>query len=205
MVIGVAGGSGSGKTTFCERLLRTFSDNALILHCDDYYNPTDGMSDEGKAKINYDCPSAFDIGLLVSHIGLLRSGMCVDAPVYDYSVHNRKSETRRISPVPVIIVEGLIIFAPNELRDAFDLKVFVDADEKVRLERRIARDMSVRARTRDSVVAQFNSTVKPMHEIYVEPNKKYADIIVQGGGLNEKGLEEVANYIKTRLNTIEIV
>lgn len=205
MVIGVAGGSGSGKTTFSERLLRNFPDNALILHCDDYYKPTDGMSVEDKAKINYDCLSAFDIELLLSHIGLLRSGTGVDAPLYDYSVHNRKSETKRISPASVIIVEGLILFASSELRDAFDLKVFVDADEGVRLERRIARDVNMRARTRDSVIEQFNKTVKPMHEMYVEPYKVYADIIVRGGGLNGEGLGAVANYINSKMNSIKIV
>ena len=205
MIIGVAGGSGSGKTTFCLRLLQKYPKDILLLRCDDYYKPTDGMSEEEKAKINYDCPSAFDIDLLVSHIRLLRSGECVDLPIYDYSVHNRRRETKRVTPMPVIIVEGIIAFSCRELRDIFDLKVFVDANEDARLERRIERDVNTRARTRESVTEQFYNTVKPMHEKYVEPCKVYADIIVRGGGFNEEGLKFVENYINSTLNSIKII
>ena len=184
LVIGIAGGTGSGKTTLANNILSHFGDRISILRHDDYYKSHDNLSYEERSRLNYDHPDAFDTELLCKHIRELKSGFAVESPTYDYTVHNRSSVTRRIEPRAVILVEGILIFENSELCELFDLKVFVDTDADVRILRRILRDVKERARTLDSVVTQYLTKVKPMHEAFVEPSKKRADVIIPEGGNN---------------------
>ncbi|MCI7794171.1 uridine kinase, partial [bacterium] len=155
-----------------------------------------------RCKLNYDHPDSFDTGLLVEHLHELLAGRCVEVPVYDYSVHNRSDRTVRVCPAPVIIVEGILIFASPELCDMMDLKVFVDTDADVRILRRIVRDVKDRGRTLDSVVNQYLTTVKPMHEQFVEPSKRKADLIVPEGGKNAVALDMLIKWVATHLQAV---
>ena len=199
LIIGIAGGSGSGKTTLAENLLSQFAGDVGIIRHDNYYKRHDGMTYDERAKINYDEPSAFDNELLRSHLLRLRDGMPVDCPVYDYTVHNRSDKTVRIEPRKVMIVEGILIFESLALCNLFDIKIFVDTDADVRIVRRILRDVTERERSLESVVWQYLTTVKPMHEKYVEPSKKRADIIIPEGGQNTVALEMITDRIKSHL------
>ena len=173
IIIGIAGGTGSGKTTLTEKLRDHFGANEVsVLNHDSYY------------KLNYDPPDSFDTPLMVAHLRELRAGHPVQVPVYDYTIHNRSDKTVTVQPAPVIIVEGILIFDSPELCDLMDMKVFVDTDADVRILRRIVRDVKERGRTLDSVVNQYLTTVKPMHEQFVEPSKRKADLIVPEGGHN---------------------
>jgi uridine kinase len=183
-VIGIAGGTGSGKTTLTKNIAGHFGDKISVLRHDDYYKAHTDMSYEELAALNYDHPDAFDTELLIRHVDALKAGEAVDSPIYDYTVHNRSAECRRVEPTPVIILEGILIFENEELCKRLDMKVFVDTDADVRILRRIVRDVKKRARTLESVVAQYLTTVKPMHEAFVEPSKKRADIIIPEGGKN---------------------
>ncbi len=200
MVIGIAGGSGSGKTTLTERLAEEFGENVTVMRHDDYYKKTDGMTYEERAALNYDCPDAFETDLMVRDIAALKKGSAIDSPIYDYSIHNRSKQTRHVLPTKVIIVEGILIFENKALCDLMDIKIFVDTDADIRLIRRIMRDVKERARSLDSVVNQYMNTVKPMHEMYVEPSKKSADMVVLGGGRNMVAFDMLTERIKKHIS-----
>ncbi|MBQ9748392.1 MAG: uridine kinase [Clostridia bacterium] len=189
-IIGIAGGSGSGKSTFANRIAEHFRDDVALIGCDNYYRAMDHLSPEERRKLNFDAPEALELDLMVRHIRALKAGQCVEIPVYDFVTHTRRAETAPICPKPVIIVDGILIFSHPELRDSFDLKIYVDTDADLRILRRAARDIESRGRTLTDVMAQYIATVKPMHEKYVEPTKRYADIIVNGG-MNEAALDIV--------------
>ena len=184
IIIGVAGGTGSGKTTLTRRLKERFGDEMTVISHDNYYKAHDDMTYEERSRLNYDHPDAFDTDLLVEHIKALRAGETVACPVYDFTQHNRSKETLLIAPTGVIVVEGILIFADSKLRDLMDVKIFVDTDADVRILRRIVRDVRKRGRSLESVVTQYLTTVKPMHEQFVEPSKRFADVIVPEGGKN---------------------
>lgn len=184
ITIGIAGGTGSGKTTITERIVKRFGDDVSVIYHDNYYKAHNELSYEARAELNYDCPDAFDTDLLVRDLTALRRGETVNCPVYDYSVHNRSAEMVTVRPAPVVIVEGILILQSKELRDLLDIKIFVDTDADVRILRRIVRDVRERERSLESVVRQYLDTVKPMHEMYVEPSKRMADIIIPEGGYN---------------------
>lgn len=196
IVIGVAGGTGSGKTTLVKALMNRFGDNITILSHDNYYKRHDELTYEERARLNYDHPDAFDTDMMIEHLRLLRQGQAVDCPVYDFSIHNRSDEILHIEPHKVIVVEGILIFASKKLCDEMDIRIFVDADADVRLCRRIRRDVRKRGRTIESVIEQYQTTVKPMHELYVEPSKKNAHIIVPEGGKNLIALEMIMGRIQ---------
>ena len=199
LVIGIAGGTGSGKTTLMKNLIREFSDVVTVLSHDNYYKRHDDMTYEERCRLNYDEPAALETDLMARHLDILRRGEAIDCPVYDFTVHNRSNDTIRIAPEKVIIVEGILIFENRELRDLMDIKVFVDTDADVRLCRRILRDVEERGRTLESVVTQYQTTVKPMHEKYVEPSKKFADIIIPEGGENKVALDMIMGRIRRHL------
>lgn len=199
LVIGIAGGSGSGKTTLLKNLTTEFAGSVTVLSHDNYYKRHDDLTYEERCKLNYDEPAALETDLMAKHLEILRQGEAIDCPVYDFTVHNRSNETMRIVPERVIIVEGILIFENKELRDLMDIKVFVDADADVRLCRRIARDVRKRGRTLENVLDQYQSTVKPMHEQYVEPSKKFAHIIVPEGGQNLVALDMIKGRIRRHL------
>ena len=199
LVIGIAGGSGSGKTTLMKNLIATFGDVATVLSHDNYYKRHDELSYEERCTLNYDEPNAFDTSLMVYQLDQLRHGQAIDCPVYDFTVHNRSDETIRIQPSRVIIVEGILIFENPELRNLMDIRIFVDADADIRLCRRIKRDVNKRGRSLESVLLQYQQTVKPMHELYVEPSKRYANIVVPEGGKNLVALELIIDRIRTHL------
>jgi len=203
LVIGIAGGSGSGKTTLMKNLIQMFGDVVTVLSHDNYYKRHDELTYEQRCLLNYDEPEAFETSLMVRQLAQLRQGIAVDCPVYDFTVHNRSDETMRIVPGRVIIVEGILIFADPQLRELMDIRIFVDTDADVRICRRIRRDVNKRGRSIDSVIQQYQQTVKPMHEKYVEPSKKYADIIVPEGGKNPVALEMIQGRIRRHLEAAE--
>lgn len=199
LVIGIAGGTGSGKTTLMKKLIEKFEDEVTVLSHDNYYKRHDEMTYEQRCQLNYDEPAAFDTSLMVYHLEELRQGRAIECPVYDFTVHNRSSETIHVVPKKVIIVEGILIFENKALRDLMDIRIFVDTDADVRLCRRIKRDVNKRGRTLESVLAQYQQTVKPMHEQYVEPSKKYANIVVPEGGKNLVALDMITGRIQRHL------
>ncbi len=199
LVIGIAGGSGSGKTTLVKRLVETFGNDVTVVSHDNYYKRHDELTYEERSQINYDEPAAFDTALMVYQLECLRHGEAVECPVYDYTVHNRSSETVRLEPRKVILVEGILIFENEALRNLMDIKIFVDTDADIRICRRIRRDVRKRGRTLESVVEQYQATVKPMHEKYVEPSKKYAHLVVLEGGKNQVALDMLVVRIRQHL------
>ena len=199
LVIGIAGGSGSGKTTLMKTLVEHFGDNVSVLSHDNYYKRHDELTFEERSLLNYDEPEALDTSLMVYQLDQLRHGIAIDCPVYDFTLHNRSNETIRIEPQRVIIVEGIMIFVEPELRALMDIRIFVDTDADIRLCRRIKRDVTKRGRSLESVINQYKSTVKPMHEKYVEPSKKYADIVVPEGGKNVVALDMIEGRIARHL------
>ena len=200
LVIGIAGGTGSGKTTLMKNLIARFGDVVTVLSHDNYYRRHDELTYEERSALNYDEPAAMETELMVRHLDALRHWQEIDCPVYDFSVHNRSDETIRVVPRKVIIVEGILIFADEALRNLMDIKIFVDTDADVRLCRRIKRDVNKRGRTLESVLTQYQTTVKPMHEKYVEPSKKYADLVVPEGGKNFVALDMIMDRIQRHLN-----
>ena len=202
LVIGIAGGTGSGKTTLMKRLVERFKADVTVLSHDNYYRRRDDMAFEERCKVNYDEPAALETDLMARHLDALRRGQAIDCPVYDFSRHNRSDETVRIEPRRVIIVEGILIFENKQLRDLMDIKIFVDTDADVRLCRRIRRDVRERGRTLESVIEQYQTTVKPMHEKYVEPSKRYAHIVVPEGGKNAVALEMIEGRIRRHLEEV---
>ena len=199
LVIGIAGGSGSGKTTLMKNLVKRFGDDVAVLSHDNYYRAHDELPFEQRSKLNYDHPDAFDTEMMIAHLGLLKEGKAIECPVYDYTVHNRSNEVTIVEPRKVIIVEGILIFENKALCELMDIKVFVDTDADERLARRILRDVKERGRSLDSVLTQYTTTVKPMHDIFVEPSKRYADIIVPRGGENSVALEMIIERVKSIL------
>lgn len=199
LVIGIAGGSGSGKSTLVKNLIAEFPDMVTVLSHDNYYRRHDELTYEQRTHLNYDEPGSLETDLMARHLEILRHGGCIECPVYDFTIHNRLDATIPVVPEKVIIVEGILIFENRQLRDLMDIRVFVDADADVRLCRRILRDVKQRGRTLESVLEQYQQTVKPMHEQYVEPSKKFADIIVPGGGQNMVALEMLIGRIGRHL------
>ena len=199
MIIGIAGGTGSGKTTLTEKLKAEFGEDVSVLYHDNYYKSHSEMPYEERTKLNYDHPDAFDTDLMIRDIQALRRGETVRCPVYDYTIHDRSGETVEVRPTKVIIVEGILIFENQALRELMDIKIFVDTDADVRILRRIMRDVKKRGRSLDSVVQQYLTTVKPMHEQFVEPSKRYADIIVPEGGKNAVAMDMIIQRIRSHL------
>ena len=202
LVIGIAGGTGSGKTTLMKNLISKYGDHITVLSHDNYYKRHDDMTYEERCQLNYDEPAALETDLMARHLDQLRQGNAIDCPVYDFTVHNRSDETVRIEPQKVIIVEGILIFENQPLRDLMDIKIFVDTDADVRLCRRIKRDVNKRGRTLESVLLQYQQTVKPMHEKYVEPSKKFADIVVPEGGKNLVALDMIMGRIQRHMEEV---
>lgn len=199
LVIGIAGGTGSGKTTLMKRIVERFSDQVTVLSHDNYYKRHDELSYEQRCLLNYDEPAALETDLMAVHLDRLRHGEAIDCPVYDFTLHNRSEETVHIVPKKVIIVEGILIFENKALRELMDIRIFVDTDADIRLCRRIKRDVNKRGRTLESVLNQYQATVKPMHDLYVEPSKKYASIIVPEGGKNLVALDMILGRIQRHL------
>ena len=200
IIIGIAGGTGSGKTTLADKLVNSFGrEEVSILRHDAYYKRHDNMTFEERCKLNYDHPDAFDNDLLVEHILDLKEGKSIEMPVYDYTIHNRSDETITVEPAPVVILEGILIFAEPTLCDRMDIKVFVDTDADVRILRRIIRDVNERGRSLDNIIRQYLTTVKPMHEQFVEPSKRRADLIIPEGGRNEVALDMLIHRIRVHL------
>ena len=205
LVIGIAGGTGSGKTTLMKNLIEKFGDVVTVLSHDNYYKRRDDLTYDQRCLINYDEPDALETDLMALHLDQLRQGQTIDCPVYDFTQHNRSNETVQIAPKNVIIVEGILIFENKPLRDLMDIKIFVDTDADVRLCRRIKRDVNKRGRTLESVLTQYQNTVKPMHEKYVEPSKKYADIVVPEGGKNAVALDMIMGRIERHIKEAEVI
>lgn len=199
LVIGIAGGSGSGKTTLTNQIAAQLKESVTVIKHDDYYKAHDEMTYEERCRLNYDHPNAFDTELMIEHLKLLRQGRSVECPVYDYTVHNRSKDTVIINPGQVIIVEGILIFENKALCELMDIRIFVDTDADLRIIRRIQRDVMERARSLDSVISQYLHTVKPMHEQFVEPSKKNANIIVPESGYNQVAMEMIRNHILNHL------
>ena len=200
LVIGIAGGTGSGKTTLMDNLMKRFGDQVTVLSHDNYYRRRDDMTMEERQNVNYDEPAALETDLMVKHLDKLRRGESIECPVYDFTQHNRSDKTITIVPKQVIIVEGILIFEDDALRDLMDIRIFVDTDADVRLGRRILRDVEERGRTLKSVLDQYQNTVKPMHEKYVEPSKKYANLVVLEGGKNWVALDMIVGRIQRHLD-----
>ena len=195
LVIGIAGGTGSGKTTLMKNIISQFENEITVLSHDNYYKRHDELTYEERCQLNYDEPAALETDLMARHLDELRQGRAIDCPVYDFANHNRSDETIRVEPKRVIIVEGILIFEDQDLRDLMDIRIFVDTDADVRLCRRVKRDVNKRGRSLESVLTQYQQTVKPMHEKYVEPSKKFAHIVVPEGGKNQVALSMIMNYI----------
>ena len=199
MVIGIAGGTGSGKTTITRRLIQAFGEEVSVVHHDNYYKAHHDMPFEERAKLNYDHPNAFDTDLMLQHLRQLKQGKSIRCPVYDYSIHDRTDQTVLIRPTRVIIVEGILIYESLELCKEMDIKIYVDTDADVRILRRIVRDVRDRGRSLDGVIDQYLNTVKPMHEQFVEPSKRRADVIIPQGGHNQVALEMVIERVRAHL------
>lgn len=200
IVIGIAGGSGSGKTTLMKNLIARFQDDVTVLSHDNYYRPYEELSIEERKKVNYDHPDAFDTEMMIEHLRQLKSGQAIECPIYDYTTYSRCKETTRVEPRKVILVEGILIFENKVLCSQMDIKIFVDTDADVRLIRRIRRDVAKRGRSLESVLSQYLATVKPMHEQFVEPSKKNADVVVLEGGKNLVALEMIIDRIQRHID-----
>ena len=200
VLIGVAGGSGSGKTTVVRRIVDAIgSDDVVVLHHDAYYRDASHLPPDERAAINYDHPESLETELLIDHLERLLDGYAVNVPVYDFASHTRIEATRRIEPRPVVILDGILILWDRRLRELMDVKLFVDADADVRLGRRLRRDMEERGRSPDSVLNQYMATVRPMHLEFVEPSKRYADVIIPRGGHNKVGVDLVVATVRSAL------
>lgn len=199
LVIGIAGGSRSGKTTLTNQIAAQFLEQVTVIKHDNYYKAHDDMDYDERSRLNYDHPNAFDTELMIEHLKALKKGESIECPIYDYTIHNRSKDTITIVPNKVIIVEGILIFENKDLCDLMDIRIFVDTDADLRIIRRIQRDVMERARSLESVINQYIETVKPMHEQYVEPSKKNANVIVPEGGYNQAAMEMIRNHIKNHL------
>lgn len=198
IIIGIAGGTGSGKSTFTNRLRDRFGDNITVIYHDNYYKRHDDIPFEERKKLNYDHPDALETDLLIEHIKRLRNGESVECPVYDYTVHNRSDKTVRIDPRKIILIEGILLLADPRLRSLLDIKIYVEADADERILRRILRDVKERGRDIDNIVEQYFTTVKPMHYLYVEPTRATADIVINSG-MNDVAFDIVQSKIRLML------
>ena len=200
LVIGIAGGSGSGKTTVAQEILERVGPSRIaFLQHDSYYKDLSGLPPIQRAEVNFDHPNSLETELLIQHIADLRDGKAVEVPIYDFSTHSRTDRTFTVQPRGVILVEGILIFTEASLRDMFDVKIFVDTDSDIRFIRRLDRDLAERGRTTESVIKQYQSTVRPMHMEFVEPSKRYADVIIPEGGFNTAALDMVVARIEALL------
>ena len=200
LVIGIAGGTGSGKTTLTNQIAGLFKEHVTVLTHDNYYKAHNDMDYDERSRLNYDHPNAFETELMIEHLKALKNGESILCPVYDYTIHNRSNDTITIHPNKVIIVEGILIFENKELCDLMDIRIFVDTDADLRIIRRIKRDVLERARSLESVTNQYMDTVKPMHEQYVEPSKRNANIIIPENSYNQPAMEMIKHYISSFLN-----
>ena len=198
-IVGVAGGSASGKTEIVKTLKKHFEDKIEIIEHDNYYFAHDNLTMDERASLNYDHPQAFETDLLIEHVKKIINNEEIDIPTYDFTIHTRSSDTLKKIPKPIVIVEGILVLENEKLRNLMDMKVFVDCDGDVRLKRRITRDLVERNRTIESILTQYMETVKPMHELFVEPSKKFADLIVPKGGKNKVAIDVLINHLKTKL------
>lgn len=202
IMIGIAGGSGSGKSTFTNRLKKEFGDQVTVIYHDNYYRSNDGIPFEVRQKVNYDHPDAFETDLLIAHLKALRRGETVQCPVYNYAEHNRSQETVELRPSRIIIIEGILVLENPELRSLFDIKIYVEADADERIIRRIIRDVKERGRHVEDISEQYLTTVKPMHYLYVEPTKALADIVINSG-MNDVAFDLMRTKIQKILDTPE--
>ena len=200
LIIGIAGGTGSGKTTLTKQIRGRFGDDVSVVYHDNYYKAHDDLPFAERIGLNYDHPDALETDLMIEHIKLLKQGLSIACPVYDFTLHTRSKNTVIINPAKVIIIEGIFIFVDPALRELMDIKIFVDTDADVRILRRIVRDVEQRDRTLQSVITQYLTTVKPMHEQFVEPSKRKADIIVLDGGYNLVALDMIMRQIAHHIN-----
>lgn len=198
IMIGIAGGTGSGKSTFTNRLKERFGDDVTVIYHDNYYRRRDDMTYEERTKINYDHPSALETDLLIKHLKSLKEGESIDCPIYDFTQHNRSDKSYTIHPSKIFLIEGILIFSDEQLRDLFDIKIFVEADADERILRRIVRDVKERGRDLENIMEQYLTTVKPMHYLYVEPTKTTADIIINSG-MNDVAFDVVSAKIEKLL------
>lgn len=196
VLVGIAGGTGSGKTTVARRIQQGVGERSALLQHDWYYKELDHMTPAERARVNFDHPDSLDNELLVHHLQLLKAGETIEAPQYDFTRHNRRDETVRVEPVPVIVIEGILLFALPELRDVFDIKLYVDTDADIRAFRRIRRDIRERGRDFESIRRQYYATVRPMHLEFVEPSKRWADLIIPEGGNNHIALDVIIERLK---------
>lgn len=198
LLIGISGGTGSGKSTVTKKLVELIKEeNVAVIEEDSYYKDQSNISFEERVKTNYDHPFAFDNKLLIEHLKNLKSGKSIEKPLYDFELHNRKKETLLVEAKEVVILEGILILSEEEIRDLLDIKVFVDTDSDVRIIRRILRDIKERGRSLDSVIYQYMKTVRPAHLQFIEPSKKYADIIIPEGGYNDVAIDLIYQKIKS--------
>lgn len=203
MIIGISGGSGSGKSTITQIIADRFGADVTVIRHDDYYKEHHSLPYEERAKLNYDCPEAFDTDLMVKHLQSLKEGKAIDCPIYNYMIHDRSDETRRILPNKVLVIDGILILSEKRLRDLMDIKIFVDTDADIRILRRIKRDVHERERSLDSVINQYLETVKPMHEMFVEPSRKFADIIIPEGGHNIVAMEMIEKMVSHHIKNFD--
>lgn len=202
IVVGIAGGTGSGKTTVAERLVSSFESEVVLIDMDSYYADYRELSPKQRRKINFDHPDAFDIDLFVAHIEQLKSGQSVEKPVYSFAESVREERTETLDPAPIIIIEGILVLAVERVRELMDARIYVATDDDVRFIRRLRRDVEERGRTLESVIAQYESTVRPMHLAFVEPSKRYADVVIPRGGNNDVAVRMVASDLQLRLQAV---
>ena len=198
IMIGIAGGTGSGKSTFTNRLKDYFGDDVTVIYHDNYYRRRDDMTYEERTKVNYDHPSALETELLVEHLKKLKEGESIECPIYDFTQHNRSDKSYTIHPSKIFLIEGILIFSDEQLRDLFDIKIFVEADADERILRRVVRDVKERGRDINNIMEQYLTTVKPMHALYVEPTKTTADLIINSG-MNDVAFDVMRTKIETLL------
>jgi uridine kinase len=202
MIIGISGGTGSGKTTVAQKIISSIGEsNAVYLQQDSYYRNLDAMPLDQRSHVNFDHPDAFDSELMLSHLEILRAGKSIDRPVYDFVSHTRKPETIHVEPLPVIIVDGILIFHDARMRELMDIKIFVDCDPDIRFIRRLERDIHARGRSIESVIGQYLATVRPMHLRFVAPSMRHADVILPEGGFNEAGIDLITGKIRSVMTT----
>jgi uridine kinase len=197
--VAIAGGSGSGKTTVVRRVLETFASRVVCIDMDSYYKDLAHLTLPERRRVNFDHPDAFDTGLMVEHIKQLRAGQSIQKPVYDFSRSTRETRTVQVDPAPIVVVEGILVLAEPQVRDLCDARIFVDTDGDIRFIRRLQRDVAERGRTMESVISQYTHTVRPMHDAFVEPSKRWADIIIPHGGKNEIAIRMVIADLRARL------
>jgi uridine kinase len=196
LLIGIAGGTGSGKTTLAQRIVAALPNDVTLLEQDSYYRDRSHLAPAERVDVNYDEPAALENDLLASHLAALRAGLAIESPEYDFATHTRHVATRRIEPAPIVVVEGILLFAVPELRDVFDLRIFVDTDDDIRLMRRIRRDLVERARDIADIEHQYYGTVRPMHLLHVAPSKRFAHLIVPEGGENAEALDVIVGRLR---------